>query len=47
MDDAKNTLLVDALTTAIEFSKKCIILKRVVIVQCVIIACLIARLILR
>lgn len=42
MRSIKDDMLSDAIATAFEFSKKAIILKKIVIIQCVIIACLVA-----
>ena len=47
MNKIKDEMLSDAIATAFEFSKKIIILKRIVIIQCVIIACLVAGYFLR
>lgn len=42
MNKIKDEMLSDAIATAFDFSKKVIILERIVAVLCVIIACLIA-----
>ena len=42
LKDVKDDMLADAIETAFDFSKKVIILERIVAVLCVIIACLIA-----
>lgn len=47
MKSIKDDVLSDAIATAFEFSKKTVILKRIVVIQCVIIACLIAGYFLR
>lgn len=41
MKSLKDEMLTDAIEAAFEYSKKTIIYKRVIIAQCVIIACLI------
>lgn len=42
MKNVKDEMLSDAIATAFEYSKKTIVLKRIIIVQCIVIACLIA-----
>lgn len=42
MKTIKKEILSDAMATVFEYSKKVIILKRIIVVLCVIIACLIA-----
>lgn len=42
MKTIKEEILSDAMATVFEYSKKVIILKRIIVVLCVIIACLIA-----
>ena len=42
MKTIKEEILSDAMTTVFEYSKKVIILQRIIVVLCIIIACLIA-----
>lgn len=42
MKSVKDEMLTDAIETVFEYSKTIITLRRVIIVQCVIIACLVA-----
>lgn len=42
--DIKDEMLSDAIATAFEFAKKNVVLKRIIVIQCVIIALLLAAL---